>query len=426
MESAATSVACRPMATIESQQHPLGRVEFTLLLAMAMALTALGIDIMLPALGDIRSAYDLAEDSTAVAALITVYMLGLALPQLVYGPLSDRFGRKPIMNVGFVIYIIGAVAAALAPSLAALLVARFIWGVGAAGPRGVTVSIIRDRYEGDPMARAMSFVFAIFVIVPVVAPTLGALLSELAGWRAVFLFCAAWAGVIAIWAIRLPETLKPEYRMELRMSRVLGAANEVVTNRVTAGYTVALTFLMGVFLSYIASSELIIEDVFDLDNLFPVIFGVTAALVGAALLANGTIVSRFGTRRLSHAMLMGYLALAVLFTLVALATAGRPSFWLFAASFVPALVCFGLIFPNFNTIAMIPMGHIAGTASALITATSLAGAALLGAILDQAYNGTVLPLAFGVLVYGLIALSAVLWAEQGKLFVPLKESAELP
>jgi len=414
------------VATISAPQRALGRVEFTVLLSLTMSLAALGIDIMLPALGAIRSDYGLAENSTAAAALVTVYVIGLALPQVIYGPLSDRFGRKPLMNIGFAIYVVGALAAALAPTFGALLVARFIWGVGAAGPRGLSIAVVRDRYSGNEMARAMSFIFAVFVVIPIVAPTIGAALVSFVDWRAVLAFCAVWGFGVAIWAIRLPESLHPEYRMELRMRRLLEAAREVATNRLTAGYTLALTFSTGLFVSYIASSEIIISDVFDLESAFPIVFGAFAVVLLVAMLTNGAIVGHFGTRRVSHAALVAYLLLTIALVILAIGTGGTPSFWSFALVLAPMLGCHALMMPNFNTIAMLPMGHIAGTASSLMATFSLAVGALLGAILDQAFNTTILPFALGALVYGIGSLGAVLWAERGRLFVPLAESEGSP
>lgn len=385
-----------------------------------MALAALGIDIVLPAFGDMRLDFGLAEDSTAVAGVITAYFIGLSVAQVVYGPLADRFGRKPILYVGYGVYLVGAVASALAPSLGLLFVARVVWGLGAAGPRVVTLSVVRDRFEGEEMSRAMSFIMAVFILVPILAPSLGAVIAASASWRWVFGVCALLVGVMALWAMRLEESLDPADRRELKLGRMWEAARLVVTNRLTMSYTLALTALFGVFISYLGSSEIIFGEVFGMVEEFPLIFGGVAAVMGGAMLANAFVVRRFGTRRMAHAVLVIYVVGATAFLAMALTTGGRPPLGLFLAGLVVMLACHALLIPNFNTIAMDPMKHVAGTASAVIGTLSTAGGAMLGAILDRSFDGTIVPLATGFAVLGLSALGLVLWAEEGRLFRHLR------
>lgn len=385
-----------------------------------MALAALGIDIVLPAFGDMRRDFGLAVDSTAVAGVITAYFIGLSVAQVVYGPLADRFGRKPTLYLGYGVYLVGAIASAFAPTLELLFAARVVWGLGAAGPRVVTLSVLRDRFEGEEMSRAMSFIMAVFILVPVLAPSLGALIAAAASWRWVFGVCALLVGVMAVWAIRLEESLDPADRRELRMSRVWEAARLVVTNRLTMSYTLALTALFGVFISYLGSSEIIFGEVFGMVEEFPLIFGGVAAVMGGAMLANALVVRRFGTRRMAHGILVVYVVGAVAFLGMAHLTGGRPPLALFLVGLVMMLACHALLIPNFNTIAMDPMKHVAGTASAVIGTLSTAGGAMLGAVLDRSFDGTILPLATGFAVLGLSALGLVLWAEEGRLFRPLR------
>lgn len=401
-------------ATVTSRR--LGRIEFTALLAMSMSLAALGTDMMLPAFGVMRADFGLAADSTQVAGVVTTYFFGLALGQVVYGPLADRFGRKPTLYLGYGVYILGAAASALAPDLNWLLAARFVWGLGAAGPRVITLAIVRDRFEGEAMSRAMSFIMAVFVLVPILAPSLGALVISVASWRWIFGTCALLASAMALWAVRLQESLDPVNRMELRFGRILLAARHVVGNRQTLGYTLALTALMGVFTSYLASSEIIYGRVFDAGDRFPVLFGGMAAVMGSAMLANAFVVGRFGTRRIAHAVLLGYVVAAFSFLAVAGATQGRPSLVVFLIGLAVMLASHALLIPNFNTIAMDPMGAVAGTASAVIGTISTAGGALLGTALDRAFDGTILPMTMGFSGLGVVALGCVLWAESGRLF----------
>ncbi len=404
-------------------RRELGRVEFTALLAMSMALAALGIDLMLPAFGAIRADLGLPEGSTAVAGLVTAYFIGLAVGQLLYGPLADRFGRRPALYLGFGIYAVGALGAALSPTLGLLLVARFVWGVGAAGPRVVTLAVIRDRYEGERMASAMSFVMAVFILVPVVAPTIGAAIAGAAGWRWVFGVCIAAAVVMAVWALRLPETLREEHRSELRFGRILVAARVVVSDRYTVAYALAMTALYGVFTSYLGSAELIFSETFDQADRFPRIFGGLALVMGLAMFANGRVVERIGTRRLAHGVLVGYILVAAVLVALSLATDGHPPLVAFLLVLAAMLASHALLIPNFNTIAMTPMGAVAGTASSLIGAVQIAVGALLGSLLDRTFDGSVLPMSFGFLGYGILALALVSWAERGRLFRPLEQLA---
>ena len=386
-----------------------------------MAATALGIDLMLPAFPDIRDAFGLAEDSTAVAGIVTAYFVGLALSQAIWGPMADRFGRKPTLYAGLAVYGVAAAASALAPSLTVLYAARLLWGVGAAGPRVVALSVVRDRFEGEAMARAMSFIMAIFVLVPVVAPTLGAGLLVVSSWRWVFGFGVLYAAAVLLWSRRLSETLDPAHRMELRFGRVARAARYVVGNRQTLGYTLALTSLFGVFSSYLASSEIIFGEVYGEPDLFPFIFGGLAGLMGLAMLGNGLIISRVGLRRLVHGALIGFVAMAITLFAVAVAWDGVPPLGVFLVLLGVQMVLYALLFPNMNTIAMDPMGSVAGMAAAVIGMVSIAGGALLGSVLDRAFDGTVRPFTFGWVIAGAACAIFVLWAERGRLFRPLRE-----
>jgi DHA1 family bicyclomycin/chloramphenicol resistance-like MFS transporter len=396
-----------------------GNVELTALLALSMSLAALGIDTMLPAFPAIRADLGLAPASTAVTGLLTAYFLGLASGQLLYGPISDRFGRKPTLYVGYGVYALGAAAATLAPSLSLLLIARFVWGLGAAGPRVVTLAVVRDSFEGERMSRAMSLIMAVFILVPVVAPTLGAAIVSVASWRWVFGSALIAAAAMALWALRLPETLAPEHRMPLRFDRIAAAGRLVVTNGVTMAYTLAMTALFGVFTSYLGTAESIFGTTFGRPDAFPLIFGGLAVVMGLAMLVNATVVSRIGTRRLSHAVLVGYVVAAGMLTTLAVATGGVPPFAWYLVGLAVMLFSHALLIPNFNTIAMQPMAAIAGTASAVVGAVQVAGGALLGRLLDRAYDGTVLPLSLGFLGLGAVAVALVLWAESGRLFQPL-------
>ena len=405
--------------TTTSTARP-GRAEFTGMMSMVMASTALGIDLMLPAFGDIRAAFGLESESTAVAGIVTAYFVGLALGQIVWGPVADRFGRKPTLYVGLAVYMAGAAASALSPSLAVLYAARFVWGVGAAGPRVGAMAVVRDSFQGDLMARAMSFIMAVFVLVPVIAPSLGVGILAVASWRWVFAFCVIYAAGVMLWLRRLPETLREEHRQPLEFRRVFGAATFVARNRQTLGYTLALTALFGAFSSYLASSELLISEVFDRGPVFPLVFGGLAVVMGAAQLLNGAFVARVGVRRMVHGVMLVFVLWTAAMTVYSVASGGLPPFWPFVAGLALVLAMYALMFPNMNTIALDPMGAVAGTAAAVTGFITFAAGASFGAILDRAMGETVTPLMTGFLGYGLAAVALVLWAERGILFRPLR------
>ncbi len=393
----------------------IGEKELIALVAFVMALGALGIDLMLPALGDIREDFGLSADSTRAAGIVTTYVIGSAVGTLAYGPLADRFGRRPPLYGGFFLYGVGAVGAALAPSLGTMLAGRLLWGIGAAGPRTIALSIIRDRYHGEEMARRMSVIFAIFVIVPVLAPSLGALILLVAHWRWVFWACVAVVTVVATWVLRLPETLDPANRIEFRPTAILTAARSVFANRQTMGYMLALTASFGAFVSYLATSELILQDVFDRAELFPAFFGALAAVMGSAMLANSRIVDRLGVRATVHRVLVGYVAAAAILLAVSFLTDGAPPLWLFTTLIGAVLIMHALLIPNANSLAMDPMGTVAGTAASIIGFVSLGAGAAIGAVIDATFDGTVTPLAVGFLISSVAALLLVWWAERGRL-----------
>jgi DHA1 family bicyclomycin/chloramphenicol resistance-like MFS transporter len=387
--------------TISDGTRTIGRRELIGLLAMMMAVTALSVDLMLPAFGEIRAEFGLGPDSTALAGLVTTYLLGLAFAQVFHGVLADRFGRRPIIYTGLAIYIVGAAASALAPTLGWLLAARFLWGIGAAAPRVITLSVVRDTHEGEQMAKVMSFIMAVFILVPVFAPSIGALLTDWFSWRGMFGFTVIAAGVVWLWALRLPETLRPGNRLSLTWSDLTRAGRTVLTTRSTMAYTVALTFLFGAFVSYLATSELIFSDVFERGEQFPIIFGGLASVMGLGMLINGNLVEKIGLRRLIRTVMVFYLIVTSGLVALAVATDGVPGFWWFILGLVLLFACHALLIPNVNTAAMAPMGALAGTASAVIGTLSLAGGAVIGALIDRSFDGTVTPISIAFLACGL-------------------------
>lgn len=383
--------------------------EFVGMLATCMAMAALSIDVALPAFPEMRESFGLGPESTRVSWVITAFFLGLAVGQLVYGPLSDRFGRKPLLFTGLAVYVAGATAAALTSSFTALIICRVIWGIGAAAPRSLALAMARDTFEGERMARTMSHVMATFMLVPVFAPLLGSAFMSFAPWRVVFWLPVAVALSLALWAgFRLPETLPPAKRRSVSPAALVEAARAVVRSRTTLAYGLALACLFGLMTSYIGSCELIIDEVFGYGDLFPVIFGLLAITLGLGSIINASLVTRFGLPKLLRGGALYALSVAGALAITSLATGGEPPFWAFCTLMALLLPGVALLLPNSNTAAMAPVAHVAGMAAALLGTVSTAGGALLGATVDGAYDGTVTPFALGALTFAAIAAISIL------------------
>jgi DHA1 family bicyclomycin/chloramphenicol resistance-like MFS transporter len=383
-------------ATPALQQYRMGQRELLTLMSAIMALMALGIDTMLPAFDEIRETFDLGDASPRAGQVITVFFMGLAVAQLAWGPIADRFGRKPVLYAGSVIYILGAAGSALAPTFELLLLSRFIWGVGAAGSRVVATAIIRDRFEGSQMAKAMSQVMAVFMLVPILAPTIGAGIIAVLPWRSIFWFCAIFAVVIMLWSLRMRESLDPANRRPLQLRSTTTSYVEVARTPVTSGYTNATIFLQGVFTTYLASSELIISEVFDREDQFPLIFGLVALLFAAGAIVNGRIVVRVGVHRLINTAYALLIPTTLLLCAISIAAGGQPSIWLYMPVLGVTLSSFMFLMPNLNTAALGPVGHLAGTASAYGGAIRMAGGAVLGTIVSAFVSDSTTPFSIGI------------------------------
>jgi DHA1 family bicyclomycin/chloramphenicol resistance-like MFS transporter len=378
--------------------------ELVAFLAMAIALSALGIDLLLPAFPQIRAEFGLPPGSTQVSGFITTYFVGLAVGQLLIGPLADRFGRRPLLQVGMAVYVVGATLAMVAPSFGLLLLARFVWGVGAAGGRVLSMAIVRDRFVGAAMARTMSLIMAVFIIVPVVAPAIGVLMLRFFTWDQLIGLNVLAATIMLIWSVRLEETLSVEQRRTLRPRELGRAASQVMRDRRSGPLIIAQAVLFGSFVSYLSTSEVVYSEVFDQAALFPLLFGGMALAMGVASLVNSRVVERVGLRRVLRLDLTGYLFGAVSLVLIALVTEGRPPLLAYLLMLAVLLCNHAMIIPNMNARAMEPMGHIAGLASAINGTVLVGGGALLGAAFDRAFDGTILPLSVALLGTGIVAV----------------------
>jgi DHA1 family bicyclomycin/chloramphenicol resistance-like MFS transporter len=391
----------------------IGSRELVALLGLSTSLAALGIDSMLPAFADMRADLGLGPDSTAIGATISAFFAGLAVGQLAYGPLSDRYGRRPVLRAGFVGYLIFALAAASAPSLGALVALRFAWGLAAAGPRVVTMAIVRDSYEGAEVSQVMSSLMAVFILVPIIAPLMGAGIVSVASWRVLFVLCALFAVLLLGWSSRLHETLRPEHRMELSAGRIWAAFRSIMAHRGSVGHLLSVTALMTALVAYLSGFESVIDQTYGLVAWFPVLFGVLAAVMGAFMLLNRVLVVRFGSPGVTRAALAVEVAIAAAFCGVVVATDGRPALWLLMLGLAGLLACNALALPNLTALAIEPMGAVAGTAASVIGAIQTAGGALIGGVLASRFDGTAGPLIFGFLACSVAALVAAQWARGG-------------
>ena len=390
------------------------RWELISIAAGLMALNALAIDIMLVALQQIGMSLAV-EDENSRQLVVTAYVIGFGLTQLLFGPISDRYGRRIPLLAGLAVYVVAGFACAFAPTFTILLVLRFVQGLGAAATRVIAVSLVRDVYGGRAMAEVMSLVFMVFMVIPVVAPGIGQFIMLFSEWPMIFVFIGVVSLAFTIWTwIRLPETLPESQRRPFTAKVVFEAFRIVLTERVAICYTIAMTAVFGALFGFINSAQQVYIGIYEVGELFPLYFAVVAGLMAVSSFLNARMVGRFGMRRLAHGALLGFLVVtAVSFGLALL---GPIPFWLFLILFAIAMMQFSWIGSNFNALAMEPLGHVAGTASSVQGFLQTVGGGVIGALIGQAFDGTVAPLAGGYFVAAVIALVMTLIAEKGRLF----------
>lgn len=384
------------------------------MMALLMALNAFGIDAILPALDDLAA--DLGASGNSRQFVIGAYLISAGIGALVPGSFADRFGRRPILFVGLAVYILLSIACSLATNFTVLLVLRAIQGFGAAAIIALPPAIIRDRVGGDKMARMMSLIFVIFLIVPAIAPSIGqGIISLLGNWRWIFAGMAAAGTVMAIWVYtRLPETLDETDRQPIRLPVIARNMRHAVTFRETIGYTLGSALVFGGLFGFINSSQQLIGEAFGAGDIFPLIFAMCAGAMAVANWSNSRIVERFGARRVSHVALFIFIIVAAL----QLWFANQPdeSLWTFVPLMAANMALLGFIGANFGSIAMEPFRHIAGAASSAQSFLRLTTGAILGALIGFAYDGTARPLAVALLVTATLSLVFVLFSERGELF----------
>ncbi len=382
--------------------------EFIALMALLMSLTAMSIDIMLPALPDIGATLGVGV-AADLPLVVSCFMLGAAIGQLVWGPLADRFGRRRPLLVGLAVFAAATLAAIAAQDFTQLLAARFVQGIGGAVGRIIVTAVVRDLYAGRDMARMMSTVMMVFIMVPILAPAVGQIILLLGTWRWIFAVLLVAALAAFVWSgLRLPET-QPELQPDSRRPTLGEAMSLVVRNRATLGYGIAQGFVFGLLVAYIASAQPVFGGAYGLGRLFPFAFGSVALAIAAASYTNSRLVQRIGMRRLSHTALVAILILSS--GLAGLAASTPLPFWAALAGMAACFYLYGLMLSNFNAIAMHPMGAAAGMAASLTGSYSMASGVLFGTLIARAFDGTVLPLFTGFAALSLCTLITVLITE---------------
>jgi len=397
------------MTTPSVQEHP---KEFIVLMALLMSIVAISIDAMLPALGVIGGDLNLANQNHAQYVIGCIFA-GMAIGQLIAGPFSDALGRKPILYAGIGLYLIGSVVGYMAHTLEGLLLGRFIQGIGVAGPYVSAVSIVRDKFVGRQMAKIMSMIMIIFMAVPAIAPSLGQAVMLYTSWRGIFVLYIVYSIIVGAWIFfRLEETLPKANRIPFHMKNIMQGFKEVFTTRASMCYMICMGICFGGLIGYLNSSQQIFQDQFGAGKMFTVYFGGLAVMIAISSLTNSKFVEKLGMRYIALRAFAAIVACSAIF--LALHGFVEIELWMFLAYAAFLFFFFGLIFGNLNALAMEPMGHIAGIASAVIGSVSSLMSMSIGAVIGQLYNGTLVPMTAGFLVLGLCAIGMMKLAETRK------------
>lgn len=401
---------------VSAGHRPMGFPEFVIVIASIMALNPLAMDMMLPALPNIGAAFQIPV-ANHLQLVLSTFLIGFGAGQFVMGPLSDRFGRRPVLLGGMAVYAVASVLAVAAPSFETLLLARALQGLGTSATRVIATSIVRDCYAGRKMASVMSLAMMVFIAVPVVAPSFGQAVLLVSQWRGIFVVLMAYGLFALVWCtLRLPETLPPAQRRSLAPADVLAAFRQTVTHRQTIGYATAAGCVMGSLFAYVFSAQQVFTGVYHLGHAFPLAFAAIAAGTAIAGFLNSRLVGRLGMRVISHGALSLYTGVAAVMLVTEIF--GVLPLALFMALSALMMFSFGMMVANFTALAMEPQGHIAGTASSLYgSITTLIGIAI-GMVIGQSFDGTLMPFSVGFFLSTLAALGLVLVVEKGRLFRP--------
>ncbi|SHF43611.1 MFS transporter, DHA1 family, bicyclomycin/chloramphenicol resistance protein [Arenibacter palladensis] len=385
----------------KSQQRP--QFEFVAIMASLMSIVALAIDALLPAMSTIGIDIN-SLDPTENQKFITMIFLGLGVGQLIFGPLSDSFGRKPIVYIGFALFCVASVICVLAPNLEWMIVGRILQGIGLSAPRTISISMIRDSYKGDYMAKIMSFVTAFFILVPIVAPAMGKFFLDHYGWESIFYMQLVATLGVGVWFWRRqPETLKPEYKIEFSSHVFVDGFKELLRHRETMAFTIVSGLITGAFMVYLSSAQEVFEVQYGLADNFPFVFAGLAISVGLSTLLNGTMVVQLGMRRLALIALTLFCTVSIVYVGL-FWNSQNPSLWILITFLAMQFFTLGFLFGNLRAIAMEPIGHIAGIGAAITGFISTMIAIPIATYVGSYIQDTILPLFVGFLVCGSISL----------------------
>lgn len=392
---------------------PMGELEFVVMMASFQALQALAIDVMLPALGVISNDLGLADPNQR-QLIVGVFLICSGMGSLFPGALADRFGRRPVILTAITSYVLLSVVCAVSASFELLLIARGVMGFITSAMIVMPMTILRDRFEGDRMARSQSLIAMTFMVVPMVAPMVGQTVLLFAGWRWIFGIMGALATLVFGWAwTRLPETLHPEFRQPVQLGVIARNMALALRERAAIGYFMGAAFVQGALFGYINSAQQLIGEHFGAGTWFPVIFGCMALVMACTNFTNSRIVERFGARRVSHAALLGYITLGAIHLVLAIR---GENLWMFLPLMTMSMCMLSFIGSNFQAISLQPFARIAGAAASVTAFVRMVLGATLGSIIGQAYDGTARPIMAAMVICGLIALALVLYSERGRLF----------
>ena len=389
----------------------LGLVEFVSLMALMTSLVALSIDAMLPALDKIGQ--DLAiVDPQQTHLIVSLFFIGMGFGQLYYGPVSDDKGRRYAIISGLIIFAIGSVVCMFAESLTVMLIGRVIQAFGVSGPRIAALAVIRDQYEGEAMARVMSFIMMVFILVPMLAPSFGQAILLMFSWHHIFTSFLIIGLLTGVWFfVRQPETLPKEKRKPFSWQQLWVSSKFILTHRMVMFYTISMGLIFGGFLAYISASQTLFQHVYDTAEMFPLYFALLAFSIGLASFINGTLVMRLGMRLLCNWAMIGWLIFSILLTVLCFIYQGIPPLWQFVSVLFCAFFCIGILFGNVNSMAMQPLGEMAGLGAAIIGSLSSLFSVPTAVLVGSFIEDTVTPVALGFVIFGLLSLAFYWFAE---------------
>lgn len=376
----------------------IGFIEFILLVALLMALVSIAINMLLPAFQNITNDFQL-KDKNQIQLSISLLYLGLGISQLFYGALSDSMGRKPTIYIGLILFISGCMMSYQSNNLHTLLIGQILQGAGLGAPRVISLAIVRDKFEGSQMARAMSFIMVIYVLTPVISPILGKLILTILGWRALFqIYIILGVLIFLLFRFRMPETLTKENQKALSINHLMKATNEVFKNKSSLCYIFILGLYSGVFIAYLNLSQAIFEFQYELKEQYPYYFAFLALSIGLASFTSGKLVNRLGMEKLTKIAISSSIGGVIPFLMFSYIT--TPPFFVFMVFMFVQLFSYGLLIGNLSALAMQPLGHIAGLGASVVGAVSTLIAVPLSIVIGSFYNNSTLPIAVGFMAVG--------------------------